>query len=154
MDLKRLRAGEMVIALAGIVLFASLFLEWYAVGPTKQTAWEAFDLLDIGLVITVVSAAATVFFQTTQRGVAIPIGATVITTYLAIIATACVVYRMIDLPGDGATTQLCLGAWIGLGASLAMMIGGYLSMRQEESGFLRSRSNATIPILPAPPVEP
>ena len=48
MDLRRLRAGELLLALAGVALLAALFLPWYgdeASGNTL-TGWEALQVRD------------------------------------------------------------------------------------------------------------
>ena len=42
MDLRRLRAGEILLAVSGLVLLVSLFLPWYGTaGDAELTGWEA-----------------------------------------------------------------------------------------------------------------
>jgi len=51
MDLRRLRAGEWVAAAAGALLIVSLFLPWYEAGRFDVSAWEAFAVVDVLLLL-------------------------------------------------------------------------------------------------------
>ncbi|MEA2470046.1 MAG: hypothetical protein QOE38_1045, partial [Thermoleophilaceae bacterium] len=65
-DTTRVRFGEMIAAGSGIVLFLSLFLEWYNVSAKTAFAsasqgvsgWEALSFIDILLFLIAVIAVA------------------------------------------------------------------------------------------------
>ena len=55
MDLRRLRAGEWIVALSGVALLGSLFAPWYAGG---RTGWEALAANDVILALIAGAAVA------------------------------------------------------------------------------------------------
>ena len=73
MDLRRLRAGEWIVALSGVALLVSLFLPWYDGKGTKQSAWNAFAVNDAILAVIAVAAMAQLFVTANQGVPAVPI---------------------------------------------------------------------------------
>ena len=172
MDMTRLRLGELIAGIAGLILLLSMFMNWYSIGgdfgggpagafaqklldqgeiSTSLTAWQAFSWLDLFLFFTGVVAIATAVLQMTQRTVAVPVAASVVTTELGLVATVWVLYRIVDQPGPNDVIGVSFGAYLGLLASGAIALGGYLSMREEGSGFAGSGPDGGIPAQPAPP---
>lgn len=172
MDTTRLRLGELIAGIAGLILLFSLFLSWYSVGgdfgggpagafakklldqgeiDTSLTAWQAFSWLDLVLFVTGVVAIATAVLQMTQRTVAVPVAASVVTTALGLLATLWILYRIVNQPGPNDVLDVSLGAYLGLLASGAIALGGYLSMREEGSGYAGGGPDGGIPAQPAPP---
>ena len=47
MDLRRLRAGEWIAGISGLVLLVALFLPWYGDGAGSRTGWESLGALDV-----------------------------------------------------------------------------------------------------------
>jgi hypothetical protein len=150
-DLSRLRRGELIAAVAGIVLFIDMFLGWYGPhqGPGGSlSAWESFSVIDIVLLLTVVAAVGLALLAATQRTVALPVTAAVITAALGFLATVLVAFRvLIDQPGFGAgvpdsAVDNTLWAWVGLLACLAILYGGYESMRDEGTSLADAREQA------------
>jgi hypothetical protein len=147
-DFRRLRAGEWIVGAAGVVLLVSLFLDWYGVevsgrsAPGGLDAWEAFDVIDVVLLIVALSALALAIVTAFQRTPAIPVAMASIVTILSFAAVILVAYRAIDEPGVRTPVDLSLsgGIWLALGASLAMLAGGARAIRDESPGA------------PAPPV--
>jgi hypothetical protein len=66
----------------------------------------------------------------------------VLTTIAGMIALLLVLYRLIDQPGPNELVEIEPGTWIGLVAALAVIAGGWISMRTEG-----------VPGLPLPPIE-
>lgn len=169
MDLSKLRTGEKVAAISGVALFIFMFFSWYGVdvGPisgalldragvdTTATAWVAFDILDLFLLLTLAVAIGLAVLSATGRSVALPIGASVITTVLGALATFFVFYRILNQPGPNDVITVKIGAYLGLLASAGIAAGGYLAMRDEGTTFDQAIASAreAIPVRPAPPAE-
>lgn len=146
LDLGRLRRGEWVAAVAAVLLFVLMFFTWYDVsvdaGPLRAelggvSAWQAFNLLDIYLLVVIVAALTLAVLTATQRAPALPVTTAVVVTALAALGTVMVVYRLIDVPGevpDGVDVSRTIWAFLGLLAVAAITAGGYASMRDEGTG--------------------
>jgi hypothetical protein len=178
MDLSRLRTGERIAAGAAVLLFIDMFLHWYkadignvipgvrdlGVGvplTAHASAWQAFSILDIYLLIVILVAVGMAFLSATQRSVALPVAASVITTVLAAIATFIVFMRLIDQPGPDKIIDIELWAWVGFILCALIVYGGWRSMRDEGTNLQDARVQAErairgdrVPTRPAPPPEP
>ena len=58
MDLRRLRAGEWIAGISGLVLLVALFLPWYGDDAGSRTGWESLGALDVVLALVALSALA------------------------------------------------------------------------------------------------
>jgi TRAP-type uncharacterized transport system fused permease subunit len=126
MDLRRLRAGEWIVALSGVALFVSLFLPWY---DGSHTAWEALAVNDVILAV-VAAAAIGVFVATASQGVpAVPIALEAVLTLLGAVATILVLVRVVWLPDIADEREW--GLWVGLAAAAGVTAGGWISVRDE-----------------------
>jgi hypothetical protein len=147
-DLSRLRRGEQIAAGAAVLLFILMFFDWYSVsvnaGPLGAfsvggSAWQAFDFIDIYLMIVILAAIGLAVVTATERTPALPVTASVIVTALAGLGTILVLYRLIDTPvgdvPDGVDVSRTVWAFLGLVAIAAITYGGYLSMREEGTSF-------------------
>jgi hypothetical protein len=172
-DLGRLRLGEVVAALAGIALLVVMFLPWY--GPNAQlglaaasaghridrafSAWEAFGILDILLLVTALAAIGVAVLAGTQRSVALPVAASVVVTALGVFVTLLVLYRLVNEPlGPDSLTDIRFGAYLGLGLCALVALGGFLSLQEDgrtladiAPGLSGSRPQPAVRTRPAPP---
>jgi hypothetical protein len=147
-DHRRLRQGELVAAVGGLVLFISLFLSWYGLtlnlfGISRSTSINAFDAFSLVWVVLLLAAFAAIglaVITATQRSVALPVSASVITAALGALATLLVLFRIIFHPVDGL--GLRYGAFVGLVGAAAVLVGGYLSMREEGTSFDDAKAQA------------
>lgn len=130
MDLRRLRAGEWIVAASGIVLFLALFLPWYTVDADQSTtAWESFAVLDIVLALIAASTALLLVVTASQPVPAVPVALDALVALAGLVATVLVIIRVVDLPDGAAGREWAL--WLGLGGSLGILTGGMLAMRDE-----------------------
>jgi hypothetical protein len=140
---RRLRPGELLAAAGGVVLLASMFLDWYGpVGRTDGvTAWQAFTVADVLIAIVALFAIALAVAQVALRGPALPVALGVITSAVTIAGVIVVVFRLIDQPGPNNLVELRAGAWIGLAGALAAAAGAWLAMGDE-----RARPSDPLPL--------
>lgn len=144
-DLARLRRGEVIVGASGLVLLASLFLlKWFGLSgallrlakgfgtSSSVTGWNSLSHVRWLTLVTIIVALLLVVFQAGKRSPAVPVSLSVITFVLALVNALALIYRvLISLPGPDSAFHRKLGAWIGLVAALALVAGGYLSIRQE-----------------------
>ncbi len=162
MDLRRLRAGEWIAAAAGAVLIVSLFLPWYEGGSLDVTAWEAFSVFDVLLLVAGAIGVGVLAIIASQRTAAVGIA----TQALAFLVTAPIavvtLLRVLNTPGDldAAGAGRAPFAWIGLLAAVGVAVGCMVAMRDErisspgrptDPSGLPIDGQPEIEILPAPP---
>src|SRR3954470_16042274 len=131
MDLRRLRAGEWILALSGALLLISLFLSWYERDGDGLSGWEAFSVVDVVLAAVALCALAALVITATQDTPALSIAFESLTTLFGLVASVLVVIRVIDLPDLGAGYGMAVGAWLGLLGALGIAGGGLVAIRDE-----------------------
>ena len=155
MDLRRLRIGEWLMAVAGAALFAILFVDWYA---PAVSAWEAFTVIDLLLALLAVAGMATVPLVAGARTAAPGVAYEALVLLGGIIGVVICLVRLIDAPADGLAVEP--GAWLGLALVLALCAGCLVAMRDERRSTSDRLTDATgVPVetapepehLPAPP---
>ena len=164
MDLSKLRTGELIAAIGGLVLIVCLlFLNWYGVGISVQTpfgdssvgadfgAWDGQGFLGTlaNLVILAAGVAAVGLAVVTagSRSVALPVAASTLTTTLGIGAVLMVIGRMLLQPGPNGIVDLKYGIFVALVGSVAVAYGGWQGMQEEGTTFSQAGPSAR----PAPP---
>ena len=156
--MRRVRAGEVVAGVAGVLLLVSLFLKWYSVTPelmfgamdrqfSSVSAWTAFSVVDVLLALVALLGVALALSQVVGRGPTLPVALGVITTTLGLAATLLVLYRILNQPGPNELIGVEAGAWVGLAACLGVFLGAWLSLSDE-------RPRPADPVPPAPERRP
>jgi hypothetical protein len=151
-DMSRLRRGELIAGIAGVVLFFLLFFNWYDVSVSGAlagfsagaTAWDAFSVIQLVLALTAIVAVGLAVLTATQSSPALPVSASVITTALGGISVLLILFRIIDTPGGNSVVDVSPTIWAfaGLIAAGAVTYGGYDSMRDEGTSFSDARAQA------------
>jgi hypothetical protein len=144
MDVRRLRAGELTAATGGTLLFVSLFLPWY--GP-RRTGWEALAVNDVILALVALAAVAVLLVTALQRVPAVPIAMDSLLTLFGVVGLILVLVRVAWLP-DGAHDR-AYGLWLGLAGAVAIVAGGWISMRAQRPTHADS-PHVELRELPAP----
>jgi len=172
MDLRRLRVGEWIAAISGVVLIASLFMPWWKLSgrdgrSLEVSAWEALAVTDVLLFVLGVLGVA-VLVLTARASAASPgvASASLVTPFALVMAVVCLL-RVLNVPdelapppGVGAATDAAYGAWIGLAATWGVLVGVLVGMRDERLSKPGRLTDSTgVPVerpvevekLPAPP---
>jgi hypothetical protein len=116
--------GRRVLAgIGALVLLVSLFLDWFEPGIT---AWDVFEVLDLVLAAIAILTLAMAVPQawTALRG---PNLSPRLLPVLGIAAFVIVVAALINHPPAAFGRPIDTGAWLALGGSALMAIGGILS---------------------------
>ncbi|MBB4663715.1 hypothetical protein [Conexibacter arvalis] len=142
-DPTRLRRGEWIAGAGGVLLLVSLFLfDWYGASAdlgngfsfsVGANGWETHSILRWLMLLTIVAGVALWLLTATQPTDAIPLSAAVVTVVVAGITTLCLAWRvLVNEPGPNALIEVKAGAWIGLVAAALVVVGAWLSMRDED----------------------
>jgi hypothetical protein len=116
---RRFQVGPILVFLAAIVLLVSLFLDWYG----SQTAWDAFEMVDVVLAVAAIAAVVTAV------GLIAPDVAYVDRRWLLVfgIGAAVLTAAQLDPPPAAADASAGTGAWIAFASALVMVVGAVLS---------------------------
>ncbi|MDP9227817.1 MAG: hypothetical protein M3M99_02045 [Actinomycetota bacterium] len=151
--------SAMITGVCGVLLFVFMFLAWYEPAtdaaaeeiaerarqaaeqlgvdaapapdaePTRN-AWESFAVTDWVLLLAVIVSVGVAAVVLSGVSVSLPIAGAALTTGAGLLALLLVLYRVIDPPGDGELDRE-VGLWLGLLASVGIVLGGYLGMQEE-----------------------
>lgn len=130
----------MLTGLAAIALLAISFLDWFevkgAVGPgASANMWEAFSVVDIVVALAIATTLATAVAALVAYESGLPVAGSALTALTAMIAFLLVAIRMVDPPGDDLSREV--GAWLGLVAIAAIVVGSFRGMREERPPRIR-----------------
>lgn len=111
----------MLVGLGALVLLVSVFLDWY---EPNVTAWEAFEVLDLLMVVLALAAIVAAV------GTAVPAAAVIERRSLPLIvaALAVIVASQILDPPPSVSGDPTTGAWLALGAVVGMCAGAVLTL--------------------------
>ena len=150
----RIRRPEWIVGAGGVVLLiAMLLMPWYtltlsskppgpiALIPEQVDGWHGLSVGRWILLLTILLALATAFFQAQRRAPALPVTLTVFASILGGVSVVWLIIRvLIDPPGGRG-----IGGWIGLLGAAAITYGGLQSLRLE--GIAPEDGTAEIPKL-------
>ncbi|HEY5052916.1 MAG TPA: hypothetical protein VII45_05845 [Solirubrobacterales bacterium] len=150
MDLNRLKYGETIAGASAILLFISMFFEWFDVKGNLGNllvrfvpfgggnAWQTLEVIPIFLVLAIAVALGSVLMRLAgfDWKPAVPANAAV--TVFGCLASLLILTRMVSPPGsrelpEGFLIEPTLkgGIFFALVASLGIVLGGFLAMRAE-----------------------
>ena len=155
MDFTRLNQGEKVAGVSGILLILIMFIfKWFGLKFSggagafavsvegSRNAWGSYGFIDIVLFITALAAIGLALLAASEGDVGLPVAASAIVAGLGLLSVVLVIISIIsppdfgvDVSGVGIDHTRKLGVWLGLIASAAVALGGYLAMQEEGTSF-------------------
>ncbi|HXP28231.1 MAG TPA: hypothetical protein VN804_00620 [Solirubrobacteraceae bacterium] len=145
MSFARLRAGELLALAGAVCVIVSLFARNYEAPRGALDAWSTFGVGVVLLLLAILAAIALSVLTVFERSAALPVAAEVIGIALGFAATIAAIVRALERP-DGAT-MACVGVWLALAGAVAILVGAWLSLRDEHSSLYS-------PALPPPRPRP
>lgn len=141
---ERASRGEVLAGVAGLVLILTMFLfAWFGLAGYGADAFDAYrDWLNIVLVFTAFAAISLAVFGTAGSRADLPLS--MIVTVLGVVAAVIVFITILSPPGVsgsaggveiGIDFDRKFGVWLGLVSTIAIAVGGYMSMQEEGVGF-------------------
>ena len=98
-------------------------------GGVNATAWQAFSVTDLVILAAAIAGIALGLVVGLRLSVSYPIAGCAVMTGFGLLALVCILYRLINPPGDGGVDRE-VGAWLGLVAAAGVALGGYLGMQE------------------------
>lgn len=121
---RNLEAGVLLLGLGAILLFVSLFLDWYQPGVDAWSVFEAWDLVLAVIAVVALVATASRLGYGPPRPASWVLGPALATLVIVVYAILDPPPATIGLPdGDPAT-----GLWLALAAAVLMTAGAVLSV--------------------------
>ena len=131
---RRFDIGALLAGVGAVLLFVSLFLDWYDVGSGEQavsvSGWTVFEVLDLLLVVL---ALMTLEATAARFGLA-PDGPARLLPVAGGLALLIVGSQLVNFPpelavlGDDAQTSVATGGWLALAGAALMFAGGVFSL--------------------------
>jgi hypothetical protein len=173
--------GAWVSIGGAVVLLISVFLNWYTAsvsisggsGPfgnlSRSGSASGVDATDVAWIVFFLAliALAAWVIELWVEGVTIPYPAWLVTGVCGALSVLLVLFRIIDKPaGAGTNTSGSLtfgsskltwsigtsfGIWLALLASIAMVVGAYLMLNEQNTAATEDAEVASAPPAPAPP---
>lgn len=147
--------APLIAAGGGLLLFISLFLNWLgADGIDSLSAWEFFDVVDIVLAliaVIVIGIGVMLFTGNTANLPAAPGTIVKTASLIALAIVAAFVLDPIDFSGEGVDIEF--GAWLGLIATIVMLVGG-IQLRDAPAAPRPRAQEPPPPPAPPPPPPP
>ena len=147
MDASRISFGELVAGASAVVLFLVMFFPWYGVevgllggaASENANAWEAFDYIDIILLLVVLMAVGMAAARAAGAiPPALPAPPGLIVAGAGALAVLLILFRIVEIPGpevdvEGVDISREIGIFLGLVAAVGITFGGYMA-RNERAG--------------------
>jgi hypothetical protein len=149
-DLRRLRLGEWLAGVSGLALVVLLFVPWYQRGAEPLSAWGAFAVIDVVLLLVGLLAVAVAVTCALYSSPPIPMATSSMSLIGGIVATVLMLVRLAFLPDADARLA---GAWLGLIAVLGAAVGAWMALRDEGFGLRPSLDPAETHPERAPRIE-
>ena len=164
----RLRGGELLAGVGGIVLLVSLFLPWFGVDRdgvrrgsgsmayapigSAADAWTSLGWLVLAIAAAAIAFAGWLVVATAAvRPVTQVVAADVLTSTIGPIAFVSLALRaLVFQPGPNELTTVRYGTWIGLAGAALLAIGAWWSLADERTDAPESAYVPPAP-RPAPP---
>ncbi len=169
MDVNKLNTGEKVAGVSAVLLFVSMFLDWFGVEISGEggsvsfgsgaggSAWDALDFIPIVLVLAVVVAVVNAVLRLSDSEYEPPISMNVVVAVLGGISVLLILFRIISPPGFGTfggvsvDATLEYGIFLGLLAAIGIAFGGYKAMQEEGISFSDTADKLSGPGAGSPP---
>jgi len=141
----------MVAAASGVLLFLFMSVNWFTVSndPTaagRRSAWETFSLIDLALFAIALTAVGIAIARGAGADFrSLPVSSGLLVGALGLIACGLIVFRLfvtpdlqIDYGGAspdsveerGGVVDRDAGIYLGLAASVGILVGGFASLRE------------------------
>jgi hypothetical protein len=130
-SIRRLRLGELLALAGAVCLVVSLMLPWYENAEGKLDAWSTFGPAVVLLMAAAIAALVLLLATVAERTPALPVAAAVWGVLFGLLAVVAAIVRLLERPAHA--TSLCAGAWLALVGAVAVLLGAWLSIRDERT---------------------
>jgi hypothetical protein len=128
--IRRLRSGELLVGAGSICLIVSMFVPWYSSPIGNLDLWDTFGPAAALILAALCAGLAVVVSALTERGdPSLAVASGVWCVVLGMAGTIAAIVRLLERPQNAGST--CIGPWLGVAGTLAILIGSWLVLRDE-----------------------
>jgi drug/metabolite transporter (DMT)-like permease len=135
MNPRQLRVGELMGLAGAICAIVSLFVRSYEGPNGTLDAWNTFGPGVVLLLAAIAGALAMVASAVAERSTALPVSTAVWSVLLGLLAVIASLVRVFEHPDHA--TETCIGVWLALAGSLAILVGAWLVLRDERPSLYK-----------------
>jgi hypothetical protein len=135
MSFKQLRAGELAVLAGAICVIVSLFVRSYYGSMGYLNAWDTFGPGVVLELAAICAALAVVVSALTERTTALPVSTAVWCVLFGLIAVIATLVRALERPDHA--TDVCYGAWLAFAGAILILVGAWLTLRDERPSLYR-----------------
>ncbi len=133
MSLRRLRVGELVASAGCVCVIVSLFLPAYHSPIGDLSAWNTFGPAVALEFAALFAGLAMIISAATERSTALPVATAVWCVPISLLAVIAALIRMLERPEHASA--VAAGTWLGLVGTCVILMGAWLSMRDERTSM-------------------
>ena len=183
-DASSVSRGAWISIAGAVVLLISVFLDWYSgtvsvtgvsisgFSGSESKSISGVDATDVAWLVFILAAIALIAWgiELFAEGVTLPYPAWLVAGVCGAFAAVLVLFRIVDKPGGLGTTGsgsfsfgngkiswsvgTSFGIWLALLAAIAMAVGGYLMLNEQNTAAERDVEDAAASSAPAQPAPP
>jgi hypothetical protein len=128
--IRRLRAGELLALAGAVCLVVSMFTPWYSSPVGNLDLWDTFGPAAALMLAALCAGLAVVVSALSERGnPSLAVGSAVWCVALGLAGSISALVRLLERPQNAGST--CIGPWLGLAGTLAILVGAWLVLRDE-----------------------
>jgi hypothetical protein len=145
--IRRMRLGELVV-LAGVAcVIISMFTPWYSSPIGNLDLWDTFGPAAALILAALCAGLAVIAGALAERdeNPSLAVAAAVWCVLLGLAGSIGAIVRVLERPENAGST--CIGPWLGLAGTLAILLGAWLVLRDERPSLYR-------PVRPSPRPRP
>lgn len=121
------RAFGVLVSVLGLsLLLLTFLLDWFEFSGEPANMWQSFGVVDLFVAASIIAAVsvgpAAMFAE--RQGLAVTLAT--VSANLAVVATALLCFRVIELPGEDAARAV--GIWVGLGLEIGILTASFAAM--------------------------
>ena len=131
MSVRRIRPGELLAAAGAVCVIVSLTLRWYENAAGNLSAWSTFGPAVVLLILAAIAALVLFVSTLTERTPALPVAAGVWCVLFGLFGLLAAIVRILERPDHA--TSVCAGAWLALVGAVLILLGAWLSIRDERT---------------------
>jgi uncharacterized membrane protein HdeD (DUF308 family) len=143
MNFRQLRVGELTVLTGAICLIVSLFVRSYYGSAGYLNAWNTFGPAVALELAAICAGLATVISALTERSTALPVSTAVWCVLLGLIAVIATLVRALERPDHA--TEVCYGAWLAFAGAILVLVGAWLTLRDERPSLYKPAQPAPRP---------
>lgn len=128
--IRRLRGGELLVLAGAISVIVSMFVAWYSSPIGNLDLWDTFGPGAALILAALCAGLAVVVSALSERGnPSVAVATAVWSVLLGLAGSISAIVRLLERPQNAGST--CIGPWLGLAGTLAILLGAWLVLRDE-----------------------